>query len=188
MLTMGVGSYADTLIECRLNLSNVTIGKYCSIARGVVMDCGFNHNTCFISTYLFNVLFSEFKHLKGHPVSKGDIKIGNDVWIGENVLIMSGVTVGDGAVLGAHAVVTKDVDSYAIVAGVPAKRVKWRFPADVVEKLLQVKWWDWDVEKIKRHVPLLMSGCYKVFFDAVAAEEKLCPPLPLRCPAILRSF
>jgi acetyltransferase-like isoleucine patch superfamily enzyme len=164
-LQMGYRSYMDTPITCRLDLSNVIIGKYCAIARNVTMDCGFNHNTKFVSTYPFNALVPGLGHLKGHPVTKGDIVIGNDVWIGEESMVMSGVTIGDGAVIGARAVVTKNVDPYAIVAGVPAKFIRCRFPKEVVQKFLQLKWWDWPDEKIFERAPLLMSEDYQRLFE-----------------------
>jgi acetyltransferase-like isoleucine patch superfamily enzyme len=164
-LTMGVGSYSDGPITLRLDLSNVIVGKYCSIASGVIMDCGFNHNTKFITTYPFNSAHPQhFGHIKGHPVTKGDILIGNDVWIGQEAMIMSGVHIGDGAVVAARAVVTKDVVSYSIVGGVPAHHIKYRFPMDVCEKLLILKWWDWPQEKIYQRVPLLMSENYEELF------------------------
>lgn len=164
-LTMGVGSYSDGPLTLRLNLRNVFVGKYCSIARGVIMDCGFSHNTKFITTYPFNAINPQaFGHIKGHPVTKGDIVIGNDVWIGEEAMIMSGVHIGDGAVVAARAVVTKDVSSYSIVGGVPAKHIKYRFPIEIVYKLLQLKWWDWTQEKINQRVPLLMSDNYDELF------------------------
>lgn len=164
-LTMGHGSYSDGPLTLRLDLSNVVVGKYCSIARGVIMDCGFSHNTKFVTTYPFNAINPQsFGHIKGHPVTKGDIIIGNDVWIGEEAMIMSGVKIGDGAVVAARAVVTKDVPCYTIVGGVPAKPIKLRLPFEVICKLLQLKWWDWPPEKINQRVPLLMSENYEELF------------------------
>ena len=78
-LTMGDHSYSDGRVDLRCNLSDVIVGKFCSIAKGVVMDCGFQHNPRFVSSYPFNVLMPQFGHLTGHPVTKGDIVIGNDV-------------------------------------------------------------------------------------------------------------
>jgi len=83
------------------------------------------------------------------------VTIGNDVWIGLNAIIMSGVTVGDGAVIAAGAVVTKDVASYEIVGGVPAKHIVWRFDESKRNMLLGQCWWDWDSEKIKNNIDLL---------------------------------
>ena len=100
-------------------------------------------------TYPFNALFSEGAHITGHPSSKGDIVIGNDVWIGYQSCILSGVTIGNGAIIGAKSVVTKDVPPYAIVAGNPAKFIRYRFPQETIDKLENLAWWDWDISVIK---------------------------------------
>lgn len=80
--------------------------------------------------------------------------IGNDVWIGANVCIMPGVHIGDGAILAAGAIVTKDVEPYAIVGGVPAKLIKYRFEKEIIESFLRIKWWEWSVEKIEENIEL----------------------------------
>jgi serine acetyltransferase len=85
----------------------------------------------------------------GHPNCKGDIIIQNDVWIGAKSTIMSGVKISNGALVGACSVVTKDVPPFAIVAGNPAKVVKYRFTEEQIEKLLSIAWWNWDEQKIK---------------------------------------
>ena len=82
------------------------------------------------------------------------VTIGNDVWVGANVIILPGVTIVDGAVLAAGAVVTKDVEPYAIVGGVPAKLIKYRFSREKREKLLRIKWWNLDEEKIEENIEL----------------------------------
>ncbi|MNI40841.1 Chloramphenicol acetyltransferase [compost metagenome] len=85
------------------------------------------------------------------------IVIGNDVWIGANAVILPGVTLGDGAVIGAGAVVTKDVPPYAIVGGVPAKVIRYRFTPEEIEVLLRIKWWEWEIEEIKSKAYLLKN-------------------------------
>jgi acetyltransferase-like isoleucine patch superfamily enzyme len=145
----------------------LTIGKFCSFASNVTILLGGEHRTDWITTYPFNVLFNEFSNFKEHPKSKGNVKIGNDVWVGMNVIILSGVTVGDGAVIGAGAVVSKDVPPYAIVAGNPAKIVKTRFSPTEISRLLEIKWWDWDFELIKKNMHLLLSNDIKAFLNSV---------------------
>jgi len=146
----------------RRTLSDVKIGKYCSIANDVVMDCGMQHHVEWITTSPLR------KHFEGNEIygvfSKGNIVIGNDVWIGEGVLIMSGVHIEDGAVIGARTVVTKDVPPYAVMGGSPARVLKYRFPPDVIQKLLKLKWWDWPDEKVKERIPLLLSKDYQELF------------------------
>lgn len=83
------------------------------------------------------------------------ISIGNDVWIGCNVCILQGVSIGDGAVIASGAVVTKNVPPYAVVGGVPAKIISYRFSQDIIEKLLKIKWWDWELDYIKEHIDYL---------------------------------
>lgn len=86
------------------------------------------------------------------------IVIGNDVWIGYDAVVMAGVHIGDGAIIGTRAVVTKDVPPYAIVGGVPAKIIRMRFDSETVSQLLELQWWNWDKERIKRALPCLTAG------------------------------
>jgi acetyltransferase-like isoleucine patch superfamily enzyme len=133
---------------------NVRIGKYNSIGR----DCNFflhaNHRPDWVTTssQLWGPVNHEIAQMHmdmGHPSCKGDIIIENDVWIGANSTIMSGIKIGNGAIVAAGSTVTKDVPPYAIVAGNPAKVVKYRFIEEQIEKLLSISWWDWDEQKIR---------------------------------------
>ena len=130
----------------------ISIGKFCSIARSVTIQEYF-HDYNRLTTYFINrnIFGSD---IKDEILSKGSIIIGNDVWIGTGVQIMSGVTIGDGAVIAANTTVTHDVPAYAIVVGVPAKVIKYRFSPEIIEKLLQIKWWNWNLEKIKQNKAL----------------------------------
>lgn len=100
------------------------------------------------------------KHHENHEYMNSKIRnnrpviIGNDVWIGANVIIMPGVSIGNGAIIAAGAVVTKDVEDYAIVGGVPAKVIKYRFSKAMIEQFLKIKWWDWDINKIQENIEL----------------------------------
>jgi acetyltransferase-like isoleucine patch superfamily enzyme len=140
----------------------ITIGKFCSIAEGVTMFLGAEHRVDWFSTYPFGHIhgdkFPKVKKGNGHPSSKGDITIGNDVWIATNAVIMSGVTIGDGAVVGAYSIVTKDVPPYMIVAGNPAKQIRKRFSDEIINKLLELKWWDMDESRINEISDILCSN------------------------------
>lgn len=163
MITAGIGTYGVTNIHRRGSMNNIVIGKYCAIAEGVVMDSGFSHNTSFISTYPFSVQMAVGGVAPN--TCKGDIIIGNDVWIGEGAMIMSGVTIGDGAIIAARAVVTKNVRSYEMVGGVPAKHINMRFTDGISEKLQEIKWWNWPEEKIKENAHLLNSENINEFIE-----------------------
>ncbi len=142
--------------------AKLKIGKFCSIAKGVRIFLGGNHRIDWITTYPFQFPegsknWPETSQIKGHPATKGDVIIGNDVWLAHGVLILSGVTIGDGAVIGAGAVVTKNVEPYTIVVGNPAKFLKKRFNDEVIDMLLEIRWWDWSEEKIRRNLDVLCS-------------------------------
>ena len=115
-----------------------------------------------LSTYPFPLFFEEWDLKKENVTeswnNKGDIIIGNDVWIGYEAVIMSGVNIGDGAIIGTRAVVTKDIPPYTIVGGVPAKIIRKRFSDEVISQLLEIKWWDWNKEKIKNNIEKIKRG------------------------------
>ena len=152
--------------------ANLRIGKFVSIAAGVGIGLG-NHRIDSVSSYPFST-FGKWWPSAGTAidhVTKGDVVIGNDVWIGANAFITSGVTIGDGAVIAALAVVTKDVPPYAIVGGNPARVLRYRFPADVIDRLLQVTWWDWSDQKIDSYLPLMYGEDIKLFLDQAESVE-----------------
>lgn len=134
--------------------SPVVIGKYSSINDNSYVMPGSNHRIDFVSSYVF---WDTEVPERDQAFSKGPISIGSDVVTGFESLILSGVSVGDGAVIGARAVVTRDVPPYAIVAGVPARIVGWRFDEVTREKLLRIRWWEWPEEKVLSHVRQLVS-------------------------------
>ena len=139
----------------------LTIGKFCMIASDVkfIMN-GANHLTDALTTYPFAIFgngWEDAMNGKSYP-NKGDINIGNDVWIGYNATIMAGVTIGDGAIIATNSTVIKDVEPYSIVGGNPAQEIKKRFSKEVITKLLELKWWDWDIEKITRNLQHLTAN------------------------------
>ena len=139
----------NVLYHYLINHDRLIIGKFCSIACGAkfIFNCA-NHTLKSLSTYTFPLFFEEWGLQKSEVASawdnKGDIVIGNDVWIGYDAVIMAGVTIGDGAIIGTRAVVTKDVESYSIVGGIPAKEIRKRFSPDIIARLQKLQWWNWD--------------------------------------------
>ena len=147
--------YAFDFIEDRL-----VIGKFCSIAHGAsfVLNGG-NHFADRLSTYPFPIFGEAFGAPDPGPwPNKGGITIGHDVWIGWDATILPGVTVGDGAIIATKAVVASDVPPYAIVAGNPARVVKYRLPEADIARMLELAWWDWPVERITEASQALMQA------------------------------
>ncbi len=154
---IGEYTYGDPRVLSWSDDEQLVIGKYCSIAEGVVILLGGEHRYDWVTTYPFSVLHSWARHISGHPSTKGPVLIGNDVWIGRDATILSGVKIGNGAVLATRSVVARDVPAYSIVAGNPAKVVKMRFDDDVISLLQEISWWDWEIERIEENIDLLMS-------------------------------
>lgn len=167
-LTVGRWSYGKPRI---LGDLPVTIGSFCSIADGVTINAGVDHRVDWLTTYPFSS-----KHLRGqwgcsatgHPTGKGPIIIGSAVWIGCNALIMSGVKIGHGAVIAAGSVVTRDVRCFSIVGGNPARHIRWTANYAARELMLDLRWWEWPDEVIRRCVGILCSsnlGALEAFYE-----------------------
>lgn len=153
---IGKGTFGNPRIEkWKINCGNLEIGSFCSFARGVTIFLGGDHHTEWVTTSVAEA----YCGMKGYPQCRtdGDVIIGNDVWVGTEAFILSGLKIGDGAVIGARAVVAKDVPPYSVVVGNPARVVKKRFSDDIINKLLKIKWWEWEDDKIKENIPLIMS-------------------------------
>lgn len=145
-----LGDY--TYVSDGTKIQYTTIGKFCSIGRECQLGLG-KHPSNFVSTHpIFYsssayMTFSEKKYYEEFE----NISIGNDVWIGSRVIVLDGINISDGAVVAAGALVTKDVPPYAIVGGVPAKVIKYRFEKAIIDKLLEVKWWNKDIKFLKNN-------------------------------------
>lgn len=130
-----IGKY--TFIGKEVSITKSKIGNYCSIAPGTLIGVG-EHDINEIST---NSIFYENEYEK---LTEKECIIGHDVWLGTNVVVLRGVEIGIGAVIGAGAIVTKDVPSFAVAVGVPARIIKYRFPKNKQEVILSSKWWEFD--------------------------------------------
>lgn len=138
------------------------LGKFCALARGVrfIMN-GANHQMNGVSTYPFYIFGNGWESVMpkaGDIPYKGDTVVGNDVWIGYDAIIMPGVKIGDGAIIAASSVVGSDVPPYSIVGGNPAKLIRMRFADSIVQELLEIRWWDWSVERITRNLTLIVGA------------------------------
>ena len=162
----------NVLYHYPVNGDKLKIGKFCSIACGAkFLFTSGNHAMQSLSTYPFPIFFEEWnldaRNICSAWDNKGDIIIGNDVWIGYEAVIMAGVTIGNGAIIATRAVVTKNVPPYTIVGGVPTKIIRKRFDDATIERLENLRWWDWDAAKIQRNISAIQSG------DIAALENEL---------------
>ncbi|QIH07589.1 MULTISPECIES: type B chloramphenicol O-acetyltransferase [unclassified Pseudomonas] len=143
-------------------VDRLIVGSFCSIGSGAafIMAGNQGHRNEWVSTFPFYWMPEEpaFAGAQNGYESAGDTVIGNDVWIGSEAIIMPGVKVGDGAVIGTRALVTRDVEPYAIIGGNPAKTLRMRFDECTVQMLLEMKWWDWSTDQLKDVMPLMTSG------------------------------
>jgi len=155
--TIGLGSYVSN----NSVIKQTIVGRFCSIGSNVQTGLGTHPSKIFVSshpafyttephagfTFAKKNIFAD--HVFTDPENKYVVEIGNDVWIGSNVIIMDGIKIGDGAIVAAGSVVTADVLPYAIVGGVPAKLIRYRFTEIQIEKLSTIKWWNWDIKEIE---------------------------------------
>lgn len=150
-------------------MDRLIIGNYVCIASGVIILMGgnYNHHSEWITVYPFTEQIERSYEPKGYTVIK------SDAWIGMNAMIMHGVTVGEGAIVAAGSVVLKDVPPYTIVGGNPAKEIRKRFSDSEIDKLLELRWFDWERNKIEKAVPLLSSGSINQLYDFYFNEVKI---------------
>ena len=168
---MGVNCYGTPHIKHAHPDTMLSIGNYCSVAKNVEIYLGGNHRIDWVSTYPFPPFFAQASHIQDYVTSRGDVTIGSDVWLCQNTTILSGVTIGHGAVVANGAVVTKNVEPYAIVAGNPAKFIRWRFDEPTREALLNSAWWDWPEDEILSIVHLICSDDITAFINYANARK-----------------
>lgn len=176
---LGFGSY----INSGAIRGTTEIGRYCSIGRDVKIGLG-SHNLSSLSTSSFLEHLGKLEDAPDVRVQNNPERhliIGNDVWIGDNTLIKKGIKIGDGVIIGAGSIVTKDVPSFAIVVGAPAKVIKYRFDEYTIECLKKLKWWDISPEvlynlpkglSIENYIKIIEESlvnhdkCYKVIYPS----------------------
>lgn len=143
-------------------VDRLVIGSFCSIGSGAafIMAGNQGHRNDWISTFPFFWMpeVPAFASARNGYQPAGDTVIGNDVWIGSEAIVMPGITIGDGAVIGTRALVTRDVEPYAIVGGNPARVIRKRFDDALIALLLEMKWWDWSDDQLQGAMPILTSG------------------------------
>lgn len=164
-----LGDY--TYVERHSELIYTTTGKFCAIAADVRLNA-LNHPVERVSQHKFTYRPNEYftgkkldKAFREQRLTGGRVTLGHDVWVGHGAIVLPGVNIGTGAVIGAGAVVTRNVEPYAIVAGVPARFVRWRFAPDTVQRLLKLAWWDWSHDRLADAVEDMQTLTAEQFCD-----------------------
>lgn len=171
---VSLGSYSFIAEGCRIN--DTTIGRFCSIGPQAIIGYG-DHPTNWISTS--PVFYSPQKQCgtsfasQAHYPEKKAIVIGNDTWIGARVFIRDGVSIGNGAIIGAGAIVVDDVPDYAIVAGCPAKIIRYRFTAEERARLIAIQWWNLDADLLKQHQSVFRQPDPEAMLRELSREPRL---------------
>ena len=168
LMNISIGAFSYVSAGCWLNLTQ--IGKFCSLGGELMSGCG-EHPVNFISTN--PVFFSTFTQSgvtfaqKDYCEEKKIITIGHDVWIGARAFIKDGIKIGNGAIVATGAVVVKDVPDYAIVGGVPAKIIRYRFSPEIIEQLLKIEWWNWSIERLRLAQPYFVMEDINILIELV---------------------
>lgn len=169
---IGAHTYGNPLV-LEPELAKLHVGKFCSIGPEVIIALG-NHRTDLVTTYPFRALSKFWPNAESGEVdheSRGDVVIENDVWIGARSTILSGSKICNGAVVAANSLVRGHVPPYAIVAGSPAKIIRYRFDTATIQSLLSARWWSLSDTDIERIVPMLLSNDIDSFLASVSATD-----------------
>ncbi len=168
---VGKGTYGPiNAIFSNASNESLSIGNFCSIGSGTKFILGSEHQFNSITTFPFKVKYFGYE---SEATSKGPIVLKDDVWLGENVLVLSGVTIGQGAVVGASSLVIKDIPPYAIVGGVPAKIIKYRFNDNIIEKLNKIDWEKLKIENLQQYKDTLYENLTEENIDNIINKLKI---------------
>lgn len=170
--SIGVGSYGLPIVHDWQEGATLRIGAYTSIAEHVEIFLGGHHRADWVTTYPFPAMVPEAVDIPDYAFSRGDVVIGSDVWLCTNAIILSGVSVGHGAIVAAGAVVSRDVAPYSVVAGNPARHVRWRFTEAIREALLRTQWWSWPEAEVRSVSHLLCSDRLDEFLEYARQREQ----------------
>jgi acetyltransferase-like isoleucine patch superfamily enzyme len=168
---IGDWTYGFPIVKDWHQGTTLVVGRYCSIGEGVTILLGGEHKTNFITTFPFRECFPHLLTTPRCGTTKGDVQIGHDVWIGINATILSGVSIGSGAIIAAHSVVTKPVQPYSIVAGNPARHLRFRIPEPSIPIMLRISWWNWTHSEVLKASPLLVSNRLNDFITMYGSGE-----------------
>jgi acetyltransferase-like isoleucine patch superfamily enzyme len=171
-VTLGTGTYGvPPILTFMLDNTGLRVGNYSSL--GSLIMLGGKHPTDRVTTYPHRIWMGmEGAGEDGFPIPSADTIVGSDVWLCYEAVILSGVTIGDGAIVAAGAVVTKDVPPYAIVGGNPARLIRYRYPEEQRQALLDIRWWDWPEHEVRAAVPLLAGDDIDAFIAYARSRSR----------------
>jgi len=171
---IGEASYGMPIVHDNYESTSLKIGAYCSIASNVQIFLGGQHRSNWASNYPFPFFFemdAKYREEYTREGSRGDVIIGSDVWLCANCIILSGVTIGHGAIVANGAVISRDVPPYAVMAGNPAKQIKWRFDEITRNSLLEAAWWEWPKSEVKQILDKICSADLTDFLNYAKARK-----------------